>query len=53
MTFEAGYNIPMSSFDFASGAFIPQGMFYSTSPQYSLPYLHAKVIDLIWIFRGV
>jgi hypothetical protein len=31
VTFEAGYNIPMSSFGFASGAFNSQTVFYSTS----------------------
>jgi hypothetical protein len=43
---EFSYNIPSSSFDFAQGVFIPQTVDYSGLLQYSLPYLHANVIDL-------
>ena len=46
VTLEASYDIPTSSFDFVAGAFIPQTVSYSASLQYSLPYLHANVIDL-------
>jgi hypothetical protein len=46
VTLEASYDVPTSSFDFAAGAFIPQTVSYSASLQYSLPYLHANVIDL-------
>ena len=46
LTGEFSYNIPSSSFDFAQGVFIPQTVDYSGSLQYSLPYLHANVIDL-------
>jgi hypothetical protein len=46
ITLEASYDIPSSSYDFAAGAFIPQTVSYSGSLQYSLPYLHANVIDL-------
>jgi hypothetical protein len=46
LTGEFSYNIPSSSFDFAEGVFIPQTVDYSGSLQYSLPYLHANVIDL-------
>jgi hypothetical protein len=46
VTLEASYDIPTSSYDFAAGAFIPQTVSYSGSLQYSMPYLHANVIDL-------
>jgi hypothetical protein len=46
VTFEASYDIPTSSFDLVAGTFIPQTVSYSASLQYSLPYLHANVIDL-------
>jgi hypothetical protein len=46
VTLEASYDIPSSSFDLAAGAFIPQTVSWSGSLQYSLPYLHANVIDL-------
>jgi hypothetical protein len=46
VTLEASYDVPTSSFDLAAGAFIPQTASYSASLQYSLPYLHANVIDL-------
>jgi hypothetical protein len=46
LTGEFSYNIPSSSFDFAQGVFIPQTVDYSGSLQYSMPYLHANVIDL-------
>jgi hypothetical protein len=46
ITLEASYDIPSSSFDLATGAFIPQTVAWSGSLQYSLPYLHANVIDL-------
>ena len=46
ITLEASYDIPSSSYDFAAGTFIPQTVSWSGSLQYSLPYLHANVIDL-------
>jgi hypothetical protein len=46
VTGEVSYDIPSSSFDFAQGVFIPQTVSYSGSFQYSMPYLHANVIDL-------
>jgi hypothetical protein len=46
VTFEGSYDIPTSSFDLVAGTFIPQTVSYSASLQYSLPYLHANVIDL-------
>jgi hypothetical protein len=46
ITGEFSYDIPSSSFDFAQGVFIPQTVTYSGSFQYSMPYLHANVIDL-------
>jgi hypothetical protein len=46
ITLEASYDIPSSSYDFATGAFIPQTVSWSGSLQDSLPYLHANVIDL-------
>jgi hypothetical protein len=45
-TLDASYDIPASSYDFAAGAFISHTASYSTSRQYSLPYLHSNVIDL-------
>ncbi len=45
-TFEASYNVPTRSYDPVAAAFIPQTVSYSGSLQYSLPYLHANVVDL-------
>jgi len=46
VTAEASYNVPTSSYDLVAGAFIPQTVSYSASLQYSMPYLHANVVDL-------
>jgi len=46
VTGEVSYNVPTSSFDLVAQVFIPQTVSYSGSLQYSMPYLHANVIDL-------
>jgi len=46
VTGQAGYQVPTSSVDLASGAFIPQQLVYGASLQYSMPYLKSNIVDL-------
>ena len=46
VTFDAGYNIPMSSFGFASGAFNSQTVFYSTSLALPAGERHRPHLDI-------